>query len=111
MERLCTGGRLRIDELRDGIRIEARSWVGVVRLTNFEIQVRPKLAGDNIGLVGMLEYVAGLDRLRRFARGRTHTLDAGADSLLELIALLFADSCERLVRGVSCSTTGRPKAT
>lgn len=49
-------GRLLVDELRTGVRITARSWVGIVRFERFEVRVVPKLAGDNIGLVEMIEF-------------------------------------------------------
>ena len=43
-------GRILVDELRSGVRITARSWVGVVRFERFEVRVVPKLAGDDLGL-------------------------------------------------------------
>jgi 5-methylcytosine-specific restriction enzyme subunit McrC len=89
-------GRLVIDELRDGMRISARSWVGVVRFENIEIQVVPKLAGGNFGLVEMIEFATGLDALRRNAGIRS--LDAQDMSLLDLIALLLAEACELIIR-------------
>lgn len=96
---LRAANRLLIDELRGGLRVSARSWVGVVRFSHFEVQVRPKLAGDNLGLVGLLDYVGGLGRLRRYKASEVTSLAAGGDSLFDLIALLFADACERLIRG------------
>ena len=38
--------RLQIEELRQGLRVRTRSWVGVVRLPTVEIRVVPKVAGD-----------------------------------------------------------------
>jgi hypothetical protein len=37
------GRCLIVEELREGLRIEARSWVGVVRFAEFELHVEPKL--------------------------------------------------------------------
>lgn len=88
--------RLVIDELRGGVRVTAKSWVGVVRLEGFEIQVFPKLAGNNLGLARLIDYVCDLGALRR-SRGAFDLHSLGA-SLLDLIAMLFAEACERLVQ-------------
>ena len=94
------GGRERcliIDELREGLRIEARSWVGVVRFTAFDIRVEPKLAGDSMKLAEMVEYATGLDALKRFPRERS--LPTEESDLFDLIALLLAEACSALVKG------------
>ncbi len=88
--------RLQIDELRDGLRVRARSWVGVVRLDGLEIRIVPKLAGEQLGLVRLLEQVSGLDGLARLA-GEAGLHLAG-DNLLDLVALLFAEACEGVLR-------------
>ena len=92
-------GRLAIDELRAGLRIAARSWVGVVRFADFDLVVEPKLAGDHAGLVEMLAFTTGLGALRRLAGGRTIDVTAGGLDLFDLLALLFADACDRTLRG------------
>lgn len=92
-------GRMAIDELRAGLRIVARSWVGVVRFADFDLVVEPKLAGDHVGLVEMLAFTTGLGALRRLAGGRTIEVAAGGLDLFDLLALLFADACERTLRG------------
>ena len=89
--------RLVVDELIDGIRITAKSWVGVVRLSQIEIRIVPKLAGGQDGLLRLLEFSAGLDSLRRHAT--THTFHAEGSTLFDLIALLFAEAAEKIVRG------------
>lgn len=86
-----------IEELREGLQIEARSWIGVVRFTNFDICVEPKLAGNNIELVKMVEYATGLDALKRFSRERT--LPTEDTNLFDLIALLLAEACSALIKG------------
>ena len=58
-------GRLEIDELREGIRIRARSWVGVIRFQNFEVRIIPKLTGGQASLVQMLTLTSGFSALRR----------------------------------------------
>jgi len=99
VNRLTGEGRggccLIIEELREGLRIEARSWVGVVRFTTFDICVEPKLAGDSLQLVQMVEYATGLDALKRFSRGRS--LLTSDTNLFDLIALLLAEACAALM--------------
>ena len=40
-------GRLAIDELHNGVRITARSWVGLVQFSAFQLQIVAKLAGQS----------------------------------------------------------------
>jgi 5-methylcytosine-specific restriction enzyme subunit McrC len=88
--------RLGIDELRSGLRLSARSWVGVVRFSNFEVRILPKMAGGNVGLVKLVDYAAGLEALDRHPAD--HSIDAEGLSLFDLVALLLAKSCERISR-------------
>ena len=98
VEKLSTSAddRLQIEELRRGLRVRTRSWVGVVRLPTVEIRVVPKVTGDQLGLVRLLEYASGLDALIRLSDGAT--LKASGDSLLELVILLFVEASERVLR-------------
>ena len=98
VEKLSASGddRLQIEELRQGLRVRTRSWVGVVRLPTVEIRVVPKVTGDLLGLVRLIEYASGLDALTRLRDGAT--LEASGDSLLELFALLFVEASERVLR-------------
>jgi 5-methylcytosine-specific restriction enzyme subunit McrC len=89
-------GKLSVIELRSGLRIEARSWVGVVRFEGFAVRVVPKLAGENLGLVRMIEFTTGLDALRRIPGQRL--LEVHGDSLMDLVVLLLAEACEDLLR-------------
>lgn len=89
--------RVIIEEMRDGLRVQSRSWVGVLQLSELRIVIEPKLTGGNRGLIEMLSYASGLDALKRQATTRTlQTADDG--HLFNLIALLFAEACERVVR-------------
>lgn len=88
--------RLQIEELRHGLRVRSRSWVGVVRLPTVEIRIVPKVTGDWLGLVRLLEYATGIDALTRLRDGAT--LETSGDSLLELFVLLFVDASERVLR-------------
>ncbi len=88
--------RLQIEELRQGLRVQTRSWVGVVRLPTVEIRIVPKVPGDQLGLVRLLDYASGLDALTHL---RDHaTLEPSGDSLLELFVLLFVEASEQVLR-------------
>jgi len=93
---LSGGGRLLVDERRKGIRVTAQSWVGVVRFTSFDVHIRPKLAGDNLRLLELIEFTSGLDALKRCPAVRTLAADGG--NLLDLIMLMFTEECERVLR-------------
>lgn len=88
---------IKIDELRSGIRISTTSWVGIVRFETFEIHVSPKLAGDNSGLIDMISFTHGLDALKRLQAVRELLLEPSTH-LLDLVALLFAETCEQILR-------------
>ena len=89
-------GRLQIDELREGLRVRATSWVGVVRLETIEIRVFPKLAGGHQWLARLLDFTSGIEGLTRFRFDIA--AQAKGDSLLDFIALLFVEATERLLR-------------
>lgn len=87
---------LRIRELAgDRLEVEARAYVGVVRLDACEIRVLPKHLGDGLDVLRMLEYAAD-GRLRAPTAGRW--LEAGDADLRDLIALMVTEHCERLLR-------------
>jgi len=92
-----SAGRLVVEELREGVRIRSSSWIGVVRFEQLEVRVEPKLAGDSLRVVEMVEVTRGLETLRRNSAVRT--LHAGGADLFDLFASLLADECERLVKG------------
>ena len=96
--RLRTGRRLEVEELRDGVRIRSSSWIGVVRFEHCEVRVRPKLAGEALGVARMLEFTNGIERLQRTAGVQSLATDDQSD-LLELLALLLLEETERVVRG------------
>jgi len=89
--------RLEIEELKDGVRVKATSWVGVVRLERLEVRIEPKLAGGRDVLVSLIELTSGLAGLWR-PRGPDATLESEGAGLLDLIALLFALETERVIR-------------
>lgn len=89
-------GRLIVEELRNGVRVKATSWVGVVRFEGFEVRIIPKLAGDNLGLAKLIDYISDLEVLKK-SKG-AQKLDGSGESLPDLIALLFAEACQGLIR-------------
>jgi 5-methylcytosine-specific restriction enzyme subunit McrC len=88
--------RVAIEGLADGIRVRATSWVGVVRLRQLEVHISPKLVGENLGLLRLLEWTTGLDALG--AVHREHDLAVAGRDLPDLLALLFVRATERVVR-------------
>lgn len=88
--------RLSIEEVDDGLRVQATSWVGLVRLGTAQIHVVPKLAGEYVGLVRLLEWVAGLDELTDL-ESDPH-VDLSGNHLLDLVALLLVREVERVLR-------------
>jgi 5-methylcytosine-specific restriction enzyme subunit McrC len=111
VERLAeqAGPRIEIDELKHGLRVKAFSWVGVVRLKQAEIHVVPKLAGEHVGLLQMLEWTSGLDALR--PGEREHALAATGARLPDLLAMLFVRATERILRaGVRADYVAREEA-
>ena len=88
--------KLEIDALWNGLRVRSRSWIGVVRLSNLEIQVHPKLSGDNVRVIEMIEMTRGLDILKRMPGLRE--IDTTGRSLIDLLAMMLVHETERLVR-------------
>ncbi len=90
------GGRLRIDWLHgDRLRIDATSWIGVVRLEAIEIRIIPRLVGGDEGVLRMLSYAAGVRSLRKFpARS---ALGVEGRHLLDLVGQLLVIEVQRLV--------------
>lgn len=89
--------RLELRWLRDGrIDVRTTSWVGVVRLSGVALHIRPKYAGDELGVVRMLAYLGGYQPLRR-APGRRALPTDGTD-LLDILCHLLADEAELVLR-------------
>ena len=90
-------GRLGVTELADSLRLDATAWVGVVRFSELEIQVVPKLVGENLGILQMLEYSSGLGALARLDAARTLATERDG-SLVDLLALLLAEGSIRIAK-------------
>ena len=89
--------RLIVEELRGGVRIVSRSWIGVVRFEAFEVTIEPKVAGGNLGVVHMLEYASGLKALDRLVSDRT-LRTAKSGRLADLLGQLLAEATALIVR-------------
>ena len=96
-EQLRTRAQIVIEEMRSGVRVETKGWVGVVQLEQLEIRVSPKLAGDAIGVARLLAFTRGLAGLERRNGANWITHDTSS-TLLELLAQLLAEEVERVVR-------------
>jgi 5-methylcytosine-specific restriction enzyme subunit McrC len=97
-EALSAGeGRLRVTELADSVRFDASAWVGVVRFTGLEVRIVPKLVGENLGVLQMLEYSSGLGALARLESARTLASDRDG-SLVDLLALLLAEASLQIAK-------------
>jgi 5-methylcytosine-specific restriction enzyme subunit McrC len=90
-------GRLGVTELADSLRLDATAWVGVVRFSELEIQIVPKLVGENLGILQMLEYSSGLGALARLDAARTLATERDG-SLVDLLALLLAEGSIRIAK-------------
>ena len=89
--------KLELNWLRDGrLDIRTTSWVGLVRLSNVTICVRPKYVGDELSVVQMLEYASGLQRLRTSQTQRMFSVEG--NNLLELLCSMLAAEVEDLTR-------------
>ena len=90
-------GRLRVTELPGCLRFDSSAWVGVVRFSDLEVLVVPKLVGENLGVLQMLEYSSGLGALARLDAARTLAGDRDG-SLLDLLALLLAEGAIQIAK-------------
>lgn len=77
------------------VEIVSNSWVGVVRFSNLDVLVEPKLVGDNLRVLRMLEYAAGIDLARELHVDRP--LPADGSDLFELVCMLLAREVNRLL--------------
>lgn len=78
------------------VEVTASSWAGVVRFSQFEIRVIPKLVGGTLNVLRMLEYAAGIRLLARLPHdGR---LPSEGTDLFELIVMLLVEEAKALLR-------------
>jgi 5-methylcytosine-specific restriction enzyme subunit McrC len=66
-EKLTNSGKLKILELRQGLSIEATSYVGSLKLGRLRLTILPKLADKPDTFLALLRYAYGWRRLTRFS--------------------------------------------
>jgi len=69
----------------------------MAQFESFTLKVLPKLAGENLGLVRLIEFTMGLDAFRRIPARRL--LEVQGDNLIDLLVLIFAEACDDILRG------------
>lgn len=93
---LSAGGRLLVSELRQGVQIEATSYVGRIQLGPLTVSIQPKISGTP--LMALMRYAYGLRDLQLdapLAHGR------GPDALQDLLCHQLAMECDELLaRGI-----------
>lgn len=95
-EQLSKNGQLIVTELRQGLAIEATSYVGRVQVGPLRVSITPKISGAP--LIELLRYAYGLRDLRLSGLLRH---DREPDGLQDLLCLqLGAEADELLARGI-----------
>ena len=92
----------------DRVEISSTSWVGVVRFSNLEIRIVPKLVGDELNVLRMIAYSSGVDVIRRLANLRA--LPPSGEDFLQLVCLFLAEEAGWVVRRGILRTTGSPRS-
>ena len=87
--------RLDVQAGEEGVAVTSTGAVGLVRFTNFEVRIDPKLPGDHLQLFRMLEFAQGLDGLVQLA-GSPAMADADAN-LLDFVVDILASATERIL--------------
>lgn len=87
-------GRLAIRELRSGLEIEAKSFVGTVRLGDLTIHVHPKLSAAHIP--PFMRYALSFDSVTLLPQA---SVPAGAHGFVDLVAVMLLEVVDRLIHG------------
>jgi 5-methylcytosine-specific restriction enzyme subunit McrC len=87
--------RLDVQPAEAGVAVTATGAVGLVRFTNFEVRVDPKLPGDHLHLFRLVEFSSGLEGLVQLA-GSPGMRRADA-TLLDLVVELLSSATERIL--------------
>ena len=78
-----------------GVAVRTTGAVGLVRFTNFEVRVDPKLPGDHLHLFRLVEFASGLEGLVQLA-GSPRMREADA-TLLDFVVELLSSATERIL--------------
>ena len=87
--------QLDVQPAENGVAVRSTGAVGLVRFTNFEVRVDPKLPGDHVQLFRLVEFASGLDGLVQLA-GSPRLRGADA-SLLDFIVALLSSATDRIL--------------
>src|ERR1700712_161496 len=93
---LSTSGKLGITELREGLALEAFSYVGRITLGDVQITIQPKITGTP--LLRLLRYAYGLRNLETFDDAEYGHEEQAFQELL--INQLVAEANELVARGL-----------
>src|SRR6266581_7255066 len=93
---LSTSGKLRVSELREGLSIEASSYVGRITLGDIQITIHPKITG--MPLLRLLRYAYGLRNLEIFDEAEYSSEELAFKELL--LHQLVAEVNELVARGL-----------
>jgi 5-methylcytosine-specific restriction enzyme subunit McrC len=80
----------------DGVEIQTRGSVGLVRFDQFELQIEPKFPGGTLQLFRMVQFASGIRGVEWLPRAVR--IDLFGANLLDLLVELLAWSSERLIR-------------
>lgn len=95
--KLSQAGQIEVLEMAQGLQLQARSYVGRVRLGPVEITIRPKLPGDH--LLTLFRYAYGLRNLEMISASAYDTDSSQAFQEL-LVLQLVGEAEELLARGL-----------
>lgn len=78
------------------LQVKSFSWIGVIRLSACTINIRPKYAGNELGVLQMLDYAGGFRALKQLAAPRQ--LPTSGTDLFDLLCHLLSQEVDALVR-------------
>ena len=87
--------KLKINRLTEGIEIKTYSYVGTIRLSNFQVIIKPKI--EYIYLAKMISYSYNLDINDIRYYDSVSNLDIRKGAITDLIALLFIREVEKII--------------
>jgi len=70
--------------------------VGVLSFENFVLNIRPKLIGVDSNLLELIAITSDLDNVIKFLRYQD--IDAEQNDLIDLMAFMFVQACELVLR-------------
>jgi len=87
--------KLKVKQFSEGMEIETYSYVGVIRFSNFQVIIKPKI--DDICLAKMISYSYNLDLENIRYYDFTVSLDTERAAITDVIALLYIKEVEKII--------------